>query len=82
MIEAMRRNFSEHQEMQAAIAENPLETMKKMSEIGQNDCRDYPEIPDRYMAQPLNGLLFSFFTQLRSPNHVSEPPRETSFALR
>ena len=51
MIEIMRRDFSEHRQIQAPITENPLETMTRMLQIAEQVSLDYLEIPDKYVAE-------------------------------
>ena len=59
IIEILRRDFSEHHQMQVPLTESPLETMTKMSQIGDQICLEYPEIPDKYMAELVIDFLFS-----------------------
>ena len=81
IIEIMRRDFSEHHQMQVPITESPLETMTKMSQIAEQVCLDYPEIPDKYVTELVIDFLFLlggkkdlWRTHLQSLNQVSEPP--------
>ena len=59
IIEIMRRDFSEHHQMQVPITESPLETMTKMSQIAEQISLEYPEILDNYVAELVSDFLFS-----------------------
>ena len=60
IIVIMRRDFSEHHQMQVPITESPLETMTKKSQIAEQVSLEYPEIPDKYVAE----LVIDFLSSL------------------
>ena len=59
MIAIMRRDFSEHHQMQVAINENKLGTLGMMSQNAEQIGIDYPESPhSSYVAQTAEDFLF------------------------
>ena len=59
MIAIMRRDFSEHHQMQVPINENKLATLRMMSQNAEKFGMDYPEFPHcSYVAQTAKNFLF------------------------
>ena len=59
MIEIIKRDFSEHHQLQVPITKNKLETMGMMSKIPELVGMDYPEVlGPRYVTHPVNDFIF------------------------
>ena len=59
MIEIMRRDFSEHQEMQVLVTETQRGPMEMMSQITELVGMDYLDVPDSgYVTQTVYVSLF------------------------
>ena len=73
----MRRDVSEHHQMQVSITFNQLGTMGMMSQVAEH-VMDYLELPDsRYVAQPVNDFLLPWEEEesVENPFTIDEDER-------